>query len=97
MRQLECQRAETAKIELTVAAELLQKQLQEPGYVIAAAAQWRHFDAHSIDPVVQILPESGHCADQLLEIEIGRADDPPMELHELLAAEPVELPSLRRA
>src|ERR1051326_2326264 len=69
--------------------------LREPRDIFQPLAQWRRRDRRYVEPVVQILAETPF-GDSFLQIDIGCGDDADVNLDPFRAAEPVNLPLLKR-
>ena len=75
---------------------LLEEVIGEQQDVGLPLAQRRHENREDVQPVVQILAERAG-RDRLLEVLVGRRDQPHVRLDRLGAAEPLELPLLQHA
>src|SRR5579871_1693061 len=81
--------AQPANRTAELAAEVFDERLRQQHDVLIAAAEGWHLDAQDVEPVIQILAERPRL-DGLLEIAIGRGDDPHVHPHIARPANPPE-------
>ena len=81
---------------IVLAAEKIREVPDERGNVVAAVPQGRHPDRDDAQPEVEVLAE-GALLDLLLEILVGRGDDPDVHLDRPRRSEPLDLPLLEHA
>ena len=70
--------------------------LDEQRDVVGAVVQRRQVQPHDAEPVEQVLAEPAG-ADLVLEVAVGRRDDPDVDLLRLRAADAADLALLERA
>src|SRR5262245_21898434 len=87
-------RRELADALVVLLVVLLQEMVDEEGDRVLALAQRRERDRHHVEPVVEVLAEAP-VGDRLLEVAVRGRDDPGVDAHVALAAEPRELPVLQ--
>ena len=76
------------------ADEAVEEVLDEQRDVLAPIAQRRQRDRDDVEPVEQVLAELA-VRDRLLQVAVGRGDDPDVDLDRLGAADAAELPRPR--
>ena len=74
------------------AANRLRKKLASITASSEPLAQRRHPHCDLVHPVVEVLAETAVRAIMLIEILVGRADDPHIDLHRLAAADALARP-----
>ena len=74
----------------------VEEEPRELRQVLDPVAQRRHPDRDDVDPVVEVLAERPFL-DRLLEVDVGRRDQPEVGLDRLGAADALDLPLLDRA
>src|SRR5205085_6483803 len=71
---------------LAIAQELA----DEERNVLDTIAQWRNLHRHDVDAVEEVLAHAA-VGDELRQLDVGRRDDPHVDLHLAIAAEPLDL------
>ena len=64
--------------------------VEQDGYILLAIAQGRQYDRHNIEAVIKIGPKFSGC-NRLLKPNIGRCDDPHIDIESLGPADPFKL------
>ncbi len=73
----------------------LEKMPDQQRNILPALAEGRHHDRHDVQPIEEVFPK-GAFFDFLQEILVRRGEDADIDLHQLRAADPVELLLLQR-
>ena len=88
-----CQAAHGA---LNLSAGLLHKGACQQQNVLAALAQWRHFDVKHVQAIEQVLAKRT-LVDHFFEVAVGGAEDPHIDLYLAFAAYPAEAAVIQKA
>src|SRR5688572_20875929 len=76
-------------------SELLQKMLGEQNDVVAALPKRGDANRDRVDPVKEVLPE-GTDPDPLVEVLVGRGNQPEVDRDRAAAADALDLPAFER-